>query len=254
MDLSCANHQGKLRRHDKSMLQKPVTKIYRRTTYDDCDKCPARHVDLLLGTDRADRDFLLKSSSIVSFAAKETIYRLGEPGEWLYLGRFGLVKLLRYSSSGAERIVGLARTGDTIGTAAASCIPYRRTAVTLTGTEACRLPGELVRTYNRTKPELLAALLTQFQADLDAADTFLAELSTGSAHARMARLLLFLVEKHDHGEAPLPSRDDIGALLGITTETASRVIAEFRREGKIDVHHHDRCHCNVEALSHIAGA
>lgn len=236
------------------MLSKPVTKIYRRTTHDDCGNCPARHVDLLSGTSRTDRDFLLESFSIASFAAKETIYRLGDQGEWLYLVRFGLVKLVRYSSGGAERIVGLARTGDTIGTAAASRIPYRRTAVALTGTELCRVPGELVRTYNRTKPELLAALLTQFQADLDAADTFLTELSTGSAHVRMARLLLFLVEKHDHGEAPLPSREDMGALLGITTETASRVIAEFRREGLIEAHHSDRCRCNVEALSRIAGA
>lgn len=236
------------------MRPKPGTKTYRRTTHDDCDKCPARHIDLLSGTTRSDRGFLLESFSIVRFTAKETIYRLGDQGEWLYLVRFGLVKLLRYSSGGAERIVGLARTGDTIGTAAASGIPYRRTAVALTGTELCRVPAELVRAYSRAKPELLAALLTQFQADLDAADTFLTELSTGSAHARMARLLLFLVEKHDHGEAPLPCREDMGALLGITTETASRLIAEFRREGLIDVHHNDRCRCNVEALSRIAAA
>jgi CRP/FNR family transcriptional regulator len=236
------------------MLPKPVAKICRRTTHDDCDKCPARHIDLLSRTDSVDRDSLLEGFRIVSFAAKETVYHLGDPGEWLYLVRFGMIKLLRYSSGGAERIVGLARTGDTIGTAAVSRIPYRRTAVALTGTELCRVPGELVRAHSRTEPELLAALMTQFQADLDAADTFLTELSTGSAHARMAHLLLFLAEKHDHGEAPLPCREDIGALLGITTETASRVIAEFRRERLIEVHQNDRCHCNVEALSSIAGA
>lgn len=236
------------------MRHKPVTKIYRRTTHDDCATCPARHIDLLAGTNRTDRSFLLESFDLATFAPKETIYRLGDPGQWLYVVRFGLVKLLRYSSGGAERIVQLARTGDTIGTAAVARMPYRRSAVAMTRTEVCRIPGELVRSYNRTKPELLAALLTQCQADLDAVDTFLTELSTGSAHTRMARLLLFLIEKHDHGEAPLPTREEIGALLGITTETASRVIAEFRREGTIEVLDTDRCHCKVEVLSRIARA
>ena len=33
----------------------------------------------------------------------------------------------------------------------------------------------------------------------------------------------------------MPSREDMGALLGITTETASRIMAEFRRRGLIHI-------------------
>ena len=32
----------------------------------------------------------------------------------------------------------------------------------------------------------------------------------------------------------LPSREDVGAMLGITTETASRAVAAFRREGLLE--------------------
>jgi DNA-binding transcriptional regulator YhcF (GntR family) len=50
----------------------------------------------------------------------------------------------------------------------------------------------------------------------------------------MARLLITLGCTGDHPET-MPSREDMGALLGITTETASRIMAEFKRRGLVHV-------------------
>ena len=44
------------------------------------------------------------------------------------------------------------------------------------------------------------------------------------------RLLLRLVRDEQSSECELFSREDMGAMLGITTETASRTIAEFKRQ------------------------
>jgi CRP-like cAMP-binding protein len=226
--------------------------VYRPTTPIDCAGCPANHQDLFANLDAAERTRLVASFRIASFDPREVIYHGGDPGEYVYMLHFGLVKLLRYSSSGTERIVGLARSGDTIGMAALSQIPYRRTAVTMSACKVCRVPAALVRDCNRHHPEFLASVLERYQASIDMADTFLTELSTGTAHERLARLLLFLIEKNDHGEAPLLSREEMGALLGITTETASRITAEFRRAGLIEAVTGDRCRCNVEGLTRIA--
>lgn len=231
---------------------KETAKAYRPATPDDCLACPARHIDLLASAGAAGRAAMLQHFEIATFSPKETIYRMGEPGEWFYLLRFGLVKLIRYSASGTERIVHLARAGDTIGIAAITNNRHRRTAVAMVPTEVCRIPGELARENSQRDPAMLEALLAQFQASVDAADTFLTELSTGPAQVRMARLLLYLTEKHDHNEALLPSREEMGALLGTTTETASRVIAEFRRERAIEMLHNDRCRCNMAILSELA--
>jgi CRP-like cAMP-binding protein len=51
----------------------------------------------------------------------------------------------------------------------------------------------------------------------------------------MARLLITLGCDSTLSETLLPSREDMGALLGITTETASRIMAEFRRRGLIHI-------------------
>jgi len=231
-----------------------LPRIFRPATPVDCAACSARHLDLFAGVDRTQRAELLASFQISAFEPKEIIYNMGQMGEFIYILRFGLIKLVRYSASGVERIVGLARTGDSIGMASLVSVPYRRTAIAISRSEVCRVPAALVREYNRGNPEFSGRLLENYQTSIDLADTFLTDLSTGSAHARVARLLLFLVEKSDHNESPLLTREEMGALLGLTTETASRVVAEFRRKGWIGfpAEHADRIRCDVEALGKIA--
>jgi len=54
------------------------------------------------------------------------------------------------------------------------------------------------------------------------------ELSSGSARQRLARLFLLLAPPSvEH--CRLFGREDVGALLAITTETASRVVSDFKR-------------------------
>lgn len=230
-------------RHSRSF--RPVTPI-------DCLACPARNIDLFSGANCADRAELLGCLRTGAFEPKDTLYHTGDRAEYLYLVRSGLVKLVRYSAGGAERIVQLARTGDTVGLAALCHIPYRRTAVAMSHCEVCRVPADLVLAYNRRHPEFVPSILVQYQRGIDVADTFLTELSTGSAHARVARLILFLAERNEREESPLATREEMGSLLGLTTETASRVMAEFRRDGLIEVTAPDRCRCNIAALEKIA--
>jgi CRP-like cAMP-binding protein len=71
------------------------------------------------------------------------------------------------------------------------------------------------------------------QREIEQADLFLTELSTGSAEARVARLLLYLSEREDERACTLPMREEIGALLGVTMETASRIVADLRRRGLV---------------------
>jgi CRP-like cAMP-binding protein len=73
-------------------------------------------------------------------------------------------------------------------------------------------------------------LLNRWQRALKEADAWLTELSTGSAKQRIARLLLRLAQDNPGSECQLFAREDMGAMLGITTETASRTIAEFKRK------------------------
>jgi CRP/FNR family transcriptional regulator len=95
-------------------------------------------------------------------------------------------------------------------------------------------------------------LLQRWQQLVDQADHFIVALSTGPAEARMARLLLTLACHSPHPEHLLPSREDMGALLGITTETASRVIAEFKRRGLLQIEKRDCVDYDHAGLTRLA--
>ena len=68
----------------------------------------------------------------------------------------------------------------------------------------------------------------------------------------MARLLLRLIKSDPQAECELFSREDIGAMLGITTETASRTIAEFKRQGLLVETGANRFTCDARNLERLA--
>jgi CRP-like cAMP-binding protein len=68
----------------------------------------------------------------------------------------------------------------------------------------------------------------------------------------VARLFLLLAEE----ELPcrLFGREDMGALLGVTTETASRFVAEFKRQGLVREVGANLFDCDLDALKTLAAA
>ena len=96
------------------------------------------------------------------------------------------------------------------------------------------------------------ALLERWQRATDQADNFIACLTTGNAEARLARLLLGLTCGQDHQTAFLLNREDMGALLGVTTETASRTMAEFKRRGLVREEKGNCVACDHQGLAVIA--
>ncbi|MDD1650986.1 MAG: helix-turn-helix domain-containing protein, partial [Methylococcaceae bacterium] len=77
----------------------------------------------------------------------------------------------------------------------------------------------------------------------------------GSTAARVARLLLFLVEfgELEPGIAvQLLSRHDMASMLGVTCESVCRMISHFRQAGLIQRASQGLYQCDVPALQRIA--
>lgn len=196
----------------------------------DCRTCALRESVLFAGLEEKDFDHIHQPIEQFVLPAGSVLYRAGDPAEYLYTVRSGLLKLVQYLPDGAQRIVRLIRSTDVTGLEGLLGEPYRHHAVVLQPTEVCRLPVRVVESLSQDNPVLHRELLNRWQRALNEADAWLTELSTGPARQRVARLLLRLVRDTDDSECELFSREDMGAMLGITTETASRTIAEFKRQ------------------------
>ncbi|MFC7451481.1 Crp/Fnr family transcriptional regulator [Insolitispirillum peregrinum] len=197
----------------------------------------------------------------------QAVYHAEDEGHAVFTLRSGLIKLVQYLPDGSQRIVRLLRPGDTLGLEILVGQTYEHSALVLRPALLCRIPQDVVNRLSVETPRLHSQLMKRWHQSVRQADEWLTELSTGNAKARVARLLLSLAStgqnatpacktpdlKDSETYCDLFSREDVGAMLGVTTETASRTIAEFRRQGVLTDVQLNRYRCDIPALRRIAG-
>lgn len=197
----------------------------------DCRNCPIRASVLFAGLEEADFESIHRPIDQLLHPSGAEIYHAGADARSLLTIRSGLVKLTQYLPDGTQRIVRLQGATDVLGLEALLTSTYQHTATAMQPTEVCRIPVETVRQLSERRPQLYHELMARWFRALSDADRTITELSTGTARARVARLLLILAERSDGTRCRLFSREDLGAVLGLTTETASRAMAELKRQG-----------------------
>lgn len=213
-----------------------------------CEMCGIR--DLVLFADLNEDDFKLIHQPIVDLHFKpfQTLYRIDDSPDFVYTIRSGLVKLVNYSCDGRYRIVRLLGKGDLVGIEVLAGLPYAHCAEALEPLTVCRIPVSEVQRINRDTPRLHQQMLARWQKISSDADYWITELSTGQARQRVIHLLLHLASISDRDDFFLPSREDMGAMLAITTETASRMISALRNEGVLRVLEKNRATADLEQM------
>ena len=202
-----------------------------------CKLCRVR--ELVLFADLQQEDFELLHRPIVDFdlAPGENLYKEQQASEFVFTIRSGMIKLISYLPNGGYRIVRLLTQGDLAGIEALHNTAYLHHAIALQDTSICRIPVENIEQLNQNSPRLYKQLTARWYKVQSDADIWLAELTVGNSKKRIANLLLYLARHSSTDYFYLPGREDMGALLAITTETASRIIAEFKRLGYLQIAH-----------------
>lgn len=219
----------------------------------DCENCPQHLVDVMSATPAEERARTLPLFRLRTYQPRETVYAEGERGASVAMIREGLVKLVRFSASGDERIVRLGMPGDTIGIELMLGGRFHHDAIALTPVELCMMPLHVVEERIAGVPDFARRFIAEWHASVDDAERFLTDLSTGTAHQRVARLLLYLHDRVHGQHCPAIGREDMAALLGVTTETVSRIVAEFKREGLLRENAQGQWTCDRAALERVAG-
>jgi CRP-like cAMP-binding protein len=217
-----------------------------------CRYCAVRNSALFSGLEEENFRHIHQPIKDVALAPPDALYRMSERGSTLFTLRGGVMKLMQYLPDGSQRIVRLLRDGDALGLEALVGQPYQHDAIALTDCEICAIPVEVIEQLGREQPRLYRELMARWQQALSEADAWLTEFTTGTARQRVARLLLRLACPEQDNHLPLFGREDIGAMVGLTTETVSRTIAELRRQGLLRDRGANVQECNREMLRRIA--
>ena len=220
----------------------------------DCVHCGIRNLMLFSGVPDSGFDHLLKPVDNLIYRAGATLYEEGEPGQSVFSIRRGIVKLLYRTPDGSQRIVRLLGRGVTIGLELLDQgVTYHHTAVAVQDVDLCTIPLATLRDLEAQFPALCDKVRQQVQHQVDRADHWIKALNTGVTRARIAQLLLLLMEigADRNGDIQLLPRDDMAAVVGVTTETASRVIADFKRRGLLTKVASNTFRCDAQQLRRL---
>jgi CRP/FNR family transcriptional regulator len=171
----------------------------------------------------------------------------------------GMVKIFRLIADGKRQVTGFLGPGDLLGSlkkvSHAHC-----TAQAVTDVVVCRFERSDFLTLLTHYPLLTQALLFMATDEIEAQHEHAVVLGRTSVRGRVAAFLLGISHRwpddnSDEKTADLRmTRADIADHLGLTVETVSRCLSDFKRDGIIDMPKpHQAILRNIAALYHLAG-
>jgi len=169
------------------------------------------------------------------------IFKEGSEPKGLFCIHDGNVKITKISEDGKEQIVRLAKPGNFIGYRALLCNDiYQASAIALEDTHVCFYSKEMYLEMIHTKPEVAAQTISVLTRDLKFAENMMMNMAQKHVKGRIAEILLILEEfygiyEKDRTINTTLKREDIGHLVGTTTETSIRIISDMAKEGTIEL-------------------
>lgn len=176
------------------------------------------------------------SWSTASLTGGDILYREGCMADKLFAVRSGLVKLVAHMPNGRVRILGLHGAGAILGlvTPASACTTFNHTAVAVTDVEAEWAPAIQLRRLRRECAEEYLQLVERHCEELKHAERWITEFSADTTTCRIARVIKYLAElqrRPDPETVELLTCQEMAEVIGVSTESASRVLARFKRLG-----------------------
>jgi CRP/FNR family transcriptional regulator, nitrogen oxide reductase regulator len=174
------------------------------------------------------------------FQPGERIYYEGDPAKRLYAIATGRVKLTRVTQSGKNILLDILAPGEFFGSLVVDAKDeYPETAESLTDTCILSIGAEEFQRIMLLHPSIAVRVMQALSERLKNAHEAVRQLSAYPVEKRIAYTLLQLGaklgEKQEIGlliQVPL-SREDLADMTGTTTETASRVISQFQKDGLV---------------------
>ncbi len=169
----------------------------------------------------------------LTLAPGATLFQEGGDPMGIFTLRKGVIKLVRTTAGGTQRIVRVLSSGDMAGLEALAHARYYSDAVALTEVSVCRIPRSVIHALQAQSPRLNQKLMEKWACALKDADDWLIDINFGSARNRVSNFVLKMRGVMDEQAVTLFAREEMGTMMGLTMETVSRVINALVREGTL---------------------
>jgi CRP/FNR family transcriptional regulator len=175
------------------------------------------------------------------FKKGETVFREGTTALGLYCIQSGKFKLSITGDDGKEKIIHLVKEGDMMGyRALLSDSLYNASAVALESCELIFIPKDIFIEVLKANSQLSFEMMKLLADDLKDAEVQMTHLAQKPVRERMAEAILIMKDTYDFESDQQTlnvtlSREEIANLVGTATETAIRLLSEFRNDRIIEL-------------------
>lgn len=204
-----------------------------------CEQCIVRQFTSLkhLSKEELIRMAACKTSSIVKKG--DVLFNEGENLNGVFCIKSGVCKVSKMSENGRNQIISLIKKGNLLGERSLISEEVSNLkAIALEDMEVCFIPREeIIRDLERN-PTFSMGVLKTMADNLKQADNLIANMAQKTVKQRLADALLYLnthfisVDK-SFIDVSL-SREDFADIIGAATESAIRLLSEFKKKKIIE--------------------
>ena len=192
----------------------------------------------------------VSAKQTLKFHKGETIFEDGENAKGVYFITKGTAKLSKQGVYGKEQILRFIKTGDLIGYRSRLCgEDFQAKAEAMTELEATFLPSDIFLHLLEVDSKLAFVMLQKIAFELGESSNTVTFLAQKTVRERLAEILLLLEQKlgtDPEGFIKISlTREEIANIIGTATESAIRLISEFKQDGLIEVEGR-----NIKILNH----
>ncbi|MEM8522792.1 response regulator [Flavobacterium sp. PL12] len=184
-------------------------------------------------------DYLNTEYSKVVFKKKKLVYEEGNSTNALYFIESGVVKTFKTTEKGKELVTGLHTSGSFIGQLSllSEAGNYVDSAMVIEEAKLFKISKLDFQTIIKGNRDVAMKFIKLISNDLIEMQNHFVDIAFSTVRKRVAKTLLEISKTRilTHGEAEgiAISREDFAGLLGTATETAIRMLTQFKDEGII---------------------
>ncbi len=221
-----------------------------------CEQCIIKQFNSLKSLTK---DELVRISNCkTSYTIKKgtVIFEEGEAVNGVYCVKDGICKLSKLSENGKDQIVKMVVKGQLLGQRSlVSDENSNLQATALNDMEVCFIPKSEIIADLQKNPKFSYDVLKDMAHDLKEADDIIVNMAQKSVRQRLAETLIHIHNSFginpDGTLSVLLSREDFANIVGTATESAIRVLSQFKKEGLISTIGKQIKIENIEGLKRI---
>lgn len=203
-----------------------------------CEQCIIKQFNSLKALTKEELVRVSNCKTSKTIKKGEILFDEGDAINGIYCVKDGICKLSKLSENGKDQIVKMVVKGQLIGQRSlVTDESSNLQAVALNDMEVCFIPKNEIISDLQKNPKFSFSILKEMAHDLKDADDIIVNMAQKSVRQRLAETLIYIHDSFgvnpDKTLSVILSREDFANIVGTATESAIRVLSQFKKEGLI---------------------